>query len=172
MISTASDNGGNRYVAPAGTTGPVPSATMSNGGETTLIHHPPPGPAGRRFWHSRRHGLFAIAIDRDVKILIGATPGFRSVQCVGQDSASRRKVRLVRLRPCHEMSGREPVHLRSPRRTGSCAGPDAVFERDLGARIQKVFVSSASVQSNQLISLSWHQALLLPHCVRRNSSPG
>src|SRR5690606_24290038 len=32
-------------------------------------------------------------------------------------------------------------------------------------------LSSASLQSTQLISLSWQYALLLPRCVRANSSP-
>jgi hypothetical protein len=39
------------------------------------------------------------------------------------------------------------------------------------ANRRKSLFFSASAQSTQLVSLSWHQALLFPFWVRRNSSP-
>ena len=76
--------------------------------------------------------------------------------------------------PCQMMSGAGRRPRPPPLEEGrAAAGPGAACAarsaraRSAGSRRSV----SASAQSTQLISLSWHQALLLPRCVRRNSSP-
>src|SRR5947199_13071 len=58
------------------------------------------------------------------------------------------------------------VHLCHARRSTGCA-----FRSAMTRLVNSVSSASASFQRNHEISLSWHQALLLPPCVRPNSSP-
>src|SRR5262249_6782033 len=76
-----------------------------------------------------------------------------------------------------EKSGRlgcTPCQVASPgcrnvrRLSTGCALRRAITSR---AKRKKSALLCASSQFTQLIWLSWHQALLLPCCVRRNSSP-
>ncbi len=85
--------------------------------------------------------------------------------------AAGREVGLGRLDPCQRISGGCPRRsteeraspqdrMRLPQRDHHSGEPEEARRSRL-----------SSDQSTQLIGLSWHQALLLPFWVRRNSSP-
>ena len=78
--------------------------------------------------------------------------------------AGKARRRARRCRAAGDLPARKNVR----RRRAGCR-----FRRAINCRTnrRKSACLSASVQSTQLISLSWHQALLLPCWVRRNSSP-